>query len=443
MDPAPASHGDSVITAVVFLIVALASAFVFAGTETAITSMGELRLRRLLDEGRGPRKWLELWQRDPSAVLTTLLAGNTLANILASSITTSLTLELAHRHGLPASWLDGVLALAIGVLTLVILIGGEIAPKTLAKNHPEWFLGLMHVVWAFHLATRWLTAATTWSAMHIVRWLGGPNAPSGFQVTEEQIEDMVRIGSESGSIDEVQGDMLQSVFDLTELPVRQIMTPRTQIDAFEVETPYEAIAVEVTRSRWSRYPVYEKTVDKIIGVFYAKDLIDHVLRFDDKPFVLREHLREARYVPENKKASELLKEFRQHSVHMSVVVDEHGGTAGVVTMEDVLEELVGEIYDESDEKEAPMVEVSEGSWTVDASVEIRDFADKFGFELPENPQYATVGGLVIDQLGHVPQVGEELQARDLTLRVLNADETRVVRVHVERTVRPASSVIAV
>lgn len=413
------------------LVFALVACFVFAGTETAITSMGELRVRKILETGRGPDGWLKLWLTDPSRVLTTLLAGNTVASVAASSIATALTLGLCKRYDISQDATDWAVAAAVTLLGALILIGGEIAPKTLAKLHPEWFLQLMHMVWWFHLSTIWLTRVMIWFAMHLVRALGGKATSSPMEVTEEQIEDMVRIGSESGSIDENQGDMLQAVFSLKERAVRAIMTPRTQMVAFPVEASLEEVLAEVKSSRYSRYPVYERTPDRIAGIFFAKDLL-HLHAEVGKRFDLCDHLHEAMFVPDGIKAVDALKAFQKKSVHIAVVVDEHGGTAGILTMEDVLEELVGDIRDEYDDPEPEIQQVAPAAWTLEAGTELRELADTVGVELPESTTASTVGGFVIEQLGHVPEAGETMRWADLTFHVLESSETHVVRVEVRR-----------
>jgi CBS domain containing-hemolysin-like protein len=420
---------EGLTLSLVSLLVAVVSAFVFAGTETAITGMGELRIRKLIETGKGPRRWLELWLEDPSRILTTLLAGNTLANIIASAVMTSLALRTAATYGLDSHWVE---IAGIGLLTAVLLIGGEIAPKTMAKHHPESFLPLMHVAWWFHVATHWMTAAMMWAAMQVVRGLGGTAKPAAFQVTEEQIEDLVRIGSEAGSIDQGRGDILQNVFDLGELTARSIMTPRIQIDGVPEGASYDEVAQIVQTHGFSRYPVYDKTIDKIVGVFHAKDLMAYAIGGRQGTFKLDDHIRDAKFVPETKKAIELLKELQQGKGHMAVVVDEHGGTAGIVTMEDLLEELVGEIYDEYDQPEQVVASVGPHGWHVEASADIRDLNDEYEVDLPETTAYSTVGGFLVDQMGRVPTVGEEWRWQDLTFRVLEADETRVVRLELQR-----------
>ncbi len=427
--PAGVPTADELAMRLLVLALSLVASFIFAGTETSLTGMGEHRVRKLIEQKIGNRRLLTLWISEPSQVLTTLLAGNTLANILSSAIATSMALRLAHGWGLEPSWVE---AAAISLLTVVILIGGEIAPKTLAKSHPDWFVPLLHVVWAFHQATRWLTWSMIWVAMHIVRALGGKETPSAVQVTEEQIEDMVRIGSEAGSIDEDRGDILQNVFDLNDLTAKSIMTPRTQIDGLPNTAGFSLIAETVRSNRFSRYPVYEKSIDKIIGFFNAKDLLEAVLDGRTDQVRLSDHIRDLRYVHENKKVIDLLKEMRQANVWMAVVVDEHGGTAGIVTMEDVLEQLVGEIYDEYDHPGPAIVPAGPDGWHVDAQVDIRELNDLHDLELPENAGYSTVGGFLVDELGHVPVAGEELQWQALLFRILQADDTRVIRVEIRK-----------
>ncbi len=437
---ASSASDESVVFSVAALVVALAACFVFAGTETAITSMGELRVRKLLESGTGPDGWLKLWLKEPSRVLTTLLAGNTLASVAASSIATALTLSLAKRYGLDQDLTDWAVAGAVFLLGGTILIAGEIAPKTLAKMHPEWFLQMMHVVWWFHRGTTWFTNVMIWFAMHIVRALGGKPHTTGMEITEEQIEDMVRIGSEAGSIDENRGDMLQNVFALEETPVRAIMTPRTQMHALSIDATIDEVYNEVQDSHYSRYPVYDRTPDKIVGIFFTKDLL-HRRMADKKNFTLGEIMHEVTFVPDSTKASDALKTFQKNSVHLSIVVDEHGGTAGLVTLEDVLEELVGDIYDEYDEPENNIEQVAPDSWTLDAATELREMAETVDCDPPETVTATTVGGFVIEQFGHVPRPGELAEWNGLQFHVVEAEDTHVVRVEIKR-LRPNDADVA-
>lgn len=448
VDPEPAEalahslSGGALALPSVALLVAVGASFVFSGTEAAITSMGELRIRRMLASGNGPRAWLELWLNEPSQVLTTLLVGNTLANLSAAALATQLTLKVASAYGVDGSLLGWAVAAAVAVLGVLVLVVGEIAPKTMAKLHPEWFLPAMHGAWLFHLLGRWLTASMMWVALNLVRAMGGKPETAGLQITEEQIEDMVRIGSEAGAIDESRGELLQGVFDLKDVTAKKLLTPRKQVVGLPLDATLEEVRAVVQEHEYSRYPVYDKSLDAIAGVFFAKTLLSAEVTANPDGFALRAHLRKALFVPESVKAADLLGEFQKKRMHLAIVVDEHGGTAGILTLEDVLEELVGDIEDEHDEPERHVVEVAAGKWSLDGGADLSAFSEQIGADLPESDAYATVGGFVIDQLGRMAQVGDAVRWQDLAIRVTEADGTRVVRVEVERSELPTASPVA-
>lgn len=428
MGPASGGSDDPFSTAVAILVCLIFS-FLFAGSETAITAMGEHRVRRLLDEGKGPKRLLQLWLDDPSSLLTTLLAGNTLVNIIASAMTTSLFLQLGAMDGLPTVLAENTVSFGIFFLTLIILIFGEIAPKTLAKANPEWFLRPFAAVWIFHVTTSWFTRGIARLAKQIVGFLGVDVSRGSVLVTEEQIEDMVRLADQEGSIDESRGSLLQNVFDLDDTSVRSIMTPRTEMVALPIDSTLDETLERIRDCGFSRFLVYEGTKDQVAGVFHAKQLFNFVGR-DAVTFNLRDHLAEPVFVPETQKASRLLADFQARAQHMAIVVDEHGGTSGVVTLEDVLEELVGEIYDEDDEVHTPIEVVDTGRWILNASAELRQLEEAADLELPESESYSTVGGFVTEQLGHVPLAGDRFIHKQLQFNVLEADDKRAQRVEV-------------
>ncbi len=416
---------------VLAISVCLLFSFLFAGSETAITAMGEHRVRRLLDEGKGPKRLLQLWLDDPSAVLTTLLAGNTLVNIVASALVTSLFLHVSQLPELPSAIADYAVTAGVFGLTLVVLVWGEIAPKTLAKSNPEWFLRVFSLIWVFHLPTYWLTGSLSKLAKWLIGLLGVDTKRGSYLVTEEQIEDMVRLSSQEGSIDETRGDILQNVFDLDDISVRSFMTPRTEMVALRVSLSLAEILERIRESGFSRFPVYEGNKDTVVGIFHAKTLLDFVDK-STSSFDIGEHLAEVMWVPETQKASRLLADFQARAQHLAVVVDEHGGTSGIVTLEDVLEELVGEIYDENDEIESLFEVTGPDSWSIDAGAELRQLEDVLDMELPESDSYSTIGGFCTEQVGHLPDPGEEFRWQDLQFKVLEADDNRVVRVEMTR-----------
>lgn len=424
---------------VVAIAICLILSFLFAGSETAITSMGDARLRRLHEEGRGPKKLFALWQHDHGAVLSTLLAGNTAVNILASALTTALAIDLAQYTFLPPWVAEHTVGFGVFGLTLAVLVAGEIAPKTLAKSHPEWFLRPLHLVWWFHVPTYRFTKGLTWLARRFIRLLGVDTSQNGFVVTEAEIEDMVRIGSEEGSIEADRGEILQNVFELWEVSVRSIMTPRTQVCGLDVGASLQEVLEVMEKDGFSRYPVFNGSPDNVEGIFYAKSMVGALDSRDEQPFDLKALLAPAMFVPETQKASHILQLMKTRKTHMAVVVDEHGGTSGIVTLEDVLEELVGEIYDEYDEIERHVEATGPNTWVVDASAEIRDLEETLAFALPASETYATLGGWVVEALGEVPVAGASFDWEDVHVTVLEADDKRPLRVElarVERVERP-------
>ncbi len=395
--------------------------------------MGEARVRRLIDEERGPKRFLRSWLDTPSSILTTLLAGNTLANILASALTTSLAIDLSRSGPVPSMLSDYAVSIGVFVLTMTVLIAGEIAPKTLAKSKPEWFLRPFRLIWGFHVCTHRITGGLAWLARKLIALLGVDITQNGYVVTEEEVEDMVRIGSEEGSIEADRGEMLQNVFELWEVSLRAIMTPRIQVRGLDLEATLEEVLDLVAETGFSRYPVWDGSPDKVPGIFYAKNIIGYLEARDRAPFRLADHLAAPMFVPERQKASHVLQEFKTRKMHMAIVVDEHGGTSGIVTLEDVLEELVGEIYDEYDHVERLVEQTGDNTWTVDASAEIRELEEMLEFALPEGETYSTLAGFVIEQSGKVPEVGYEFTSEDVYVKVLEADDKRPLRVELRWT----------
>ena len=428
MDPASTGGSDDPLSTIVAIATCLILSFLFAGSETAITSMGEPRVRRLIDEGKGPKRFLETWLATPGAILTTLLAGNTLVNIVASALTTSLAIRIGRGGLLPNAIAEYAVGLGVFLLTLAVLVAGEITPKTLAKSHPEWFLRPFRLVWWFHLASHRLTGGLAYVSRRLVKLLGVDTTVNAYIVSEEEVEDMVRIGAEEGSIEADRGEMLQNVFDLWEVTLRAIMTPRPQVRGLDLAANLEEVLDTIAESGFSRYPVYDGSPDQVAGIFYAKNIIGYLEARDRAPFVLGEHLATPMFVQERQKASHVLQEFKARKMHMAIVVDEHGGTSGIVTLEDVLEELVGEIYDEYDQVERLIEPTGANTWTVDASAEIRELEEGLDFALPESETYSTIAGFVIDHAGRVPEVGYEFTWGKVRISVLEADDKRPLRV---------------
>ncbi len=409
-----------------------------SGTETAFTALGDARARQLREQGGRRASLLGLWVDHPERVLSTLLIGNTLVNVGAGALAAALAIDIAAWTAMAVGT---SVALATVGMTAAVLFAGEILPKTVAKRHPVRIaLASIPVVHALCFVLWPLSAAVTRATSRLLRLLGvGP----GQGVTGEEIEYLIEIGTREGALDPVKEELLNSVLEFADRVAREIMVPRTRMVAIERDLPADELVRVITENPFSRMPVYRGTMDEIAGILIVREIVGelrHGGRID-----LGRHLKPAFFVPEGMKISRLLKEMQRRRTHLAIVVDEFGGTSGLVTLEDVLEEIVGEIQDEADGAEAaPVKEIAPGVWLADASVPLHDLEaflnrrPEAGAEplpeilFPESGDYETLGGLVTATAGRVPQVGASVRFGDLTLTVRAGDERRVARVEIAR-----------
>ena len=266
----------------------------------------------------------------------------------------------------------------------------------------------------------------------LVRRLAGVpvrDAKSYADELERQILDAVSEGEKHGAVDEEEKEMIESVIELTDTHVEEIMTPRTDVVGIPIDTDYEAVLSTIRKKGHSRIPVYEGTIDTILGVLYAKDLLQ---RTSSEAFSLSSIMRKVLFIPERKMVRELLREFQSKKVHIAVVLDEYGGTAGLVTIEDILEELVGEIHDEFDETTPiELVRIDERTVEVDARMRVDELNDELDIALPEDEDYETIGGFICSRMGKIPKVGEQTEHNGMAIRVIGAEPRRVIRVRLE------------
>jgi len=340
------------------------------------------------------------------------------------------------------------IGLAVGVMTLLILVFGEVLPKTWAKHNANMVVGVLPLLMLFHYLSWPLSKLLSLTTRGLVQLGGGSLSPGGPTVTEEEIEFMIQKSTEEGSLDADKEAMLSGVFDLDETMAKEIMVARTDLVGFETGAHLGGVLETIEKQGFSRYPVYQENLDNIVGVFYARDLIHYLHATDRKPFALRDFVRPPYFVPMTKLLDQLLQEFRRDKVHIAIVVDEYGGTAGVVTLEDVIEEMVGEIYDEFDRAEHLFIRDTDGSYRVRAKLSIDDLAEELDMDLPEDLEADSVGGLMMILAGHVPERGQEL-AWEVPLKngdkrfmftVLDANRVRVrmVRLRIEDVVTTES-----
>ncbi len=430
----------------------LGSAFC-SGTETALTALGDARARQLRDAGGRRARMLGLWIDHPERVLSTLLIGNTLVAIGAGALAASIGADLAGWAG----WRHGsAVAAATAVATVVILFFGEIVPKTIAKNQPipvalaaiPLVRAACWALWPVSLGATRLTAA-------FFR-LVGVKEPAGPGVTSEEIEYLIEMGTREGVLDEVKEELLNSVLEFADRVTKEIMVPRTRMVAIDRDAPADELVRVVTENPYSRMPVYQGSIDNVVGILLVRDIVPELRAGGGKALALDRVLKPAFFVPEQMKISRLLKEMQRRRTHLAVVVDEFGGTSGLVTLEDVLEEIVGEIQDEGDLEPAPVKAVADGVWLADAAVPLHDLeaylnaaaaaagaAGERGGDgpdgearnevrFPEEGDYETLGGFVTATAGRVPPVGSILAWDGLTFTVRAGDERRVTKVEIAR-----------
>ncbi len=404
------------------LITSLVLTALASATETALTSVSRIKLRNLAEEGDKKAIEIERLLSQPNTFLSTILVVNSVAVIVASSMATVLALRISATFGELISSI---------VISLVVLIFCEITPKTAALQNP---MRVARAMVGLVRGTAWLLRPVVWSlgmiTTFLVRLLGGQVKRRGPFVTEEELRLLVTVGEEEGVLEEEETEMIHSIFEFADTTVREVMIPRIDMVTLESDATVDEAVDLALQGGFSRIPVYEETIDNIIGVLYTKDMLKQ-LREGHNVLAIRDLVRPAYFVPETKKLDDLLREIRQKRVHMVIVVDEYGSVAGLVTIEDLVEEIVGDIQDEYDREEKLYERVNEDEYIFDAKISIDEFNDVMGTEL-DDEDYETLGGLMYALLDKIPSVDDTITFEGLTFTVLSTRGRRITKVRVER-----------
>ena len=400
---------------IVALIILVAMSAYFSATETAFTSLNRIRLRTKADAGSvRAAKTLELAE-EYDKLLSTILIGNNIVNNVATTVGAVLFIKLIDAERGPA--------VSATVLTIVILIFGEVSPKSLAKENPEsWAMFSAPLLKLFLII---LTPAnflfTQWK-----RLLGRVFRNQGDDgITEEELVGMVDQAETEGGLDEHESDLIRNAIEFNDLEVSEILTPRVDLVAAEEDSTMEEVAALFVESGYSRIPIYHETIDNIVGVIHEKDF--YAARYRGET-MLKNLKAPVFYTTGNTKISELLRILQKNKAHMAVVVDEYGGTEGIATLEDILEELVGEIWDEHDEVIETFQKQPDGSYLIACSADLDDMYDLF--QVKGTCDAATVSGWVMEQVGRVPEVGDHFQAEGLDVTVTRVEHRRVLEIQV-------------
>jgi putative hemolysin len=433
---------DPVFSELLLLAVLIAINAFFSASEIAVISVPKLRLKQLIEAGNRTAQVLFDLADDSSRFLATIQIGVTLTGFLVSA-TAAVSLsaglaDLIERIPLPgiADIADGLAVASITiVLALITLVLGELVPKSIGLAHSERIaLAVARPINFLARAAHPLVRCLVWITNLLARPFGGQPRRGMPIVTEEEIKTLVDAGEEGGVIEVEEKEMIYSIFEYTDTVAREVMVPRMDVLAIEVETPLLEALDAVIKHNHSRVPVYQDSIDNIVGILYAKDLLKVLHekgRAGANEVRVADILRSAAFAPESKKVSELFEEMQKRRIHMAVVIDEYGGTAGIVTIEDILEEIVGEIQDEYDQAEELEIQpVGENEWLINARANLGNINDALHVHFPVD-EADTLGGYIYAQLGKVPLPGDEVRHEDVLLKVVNVAGRRIGKVRVQ------------
>ena len=403
---------------IIILILLIAGSAFFSASETALTSRSKIRLRNMIDENVKNADKSQKLINNPNKLLSSILIGNNLVNNAAASLTTMLAVSMLGGQ-------SGV-GIATMVITIVILIFGEITPKTLAaQNSEKVSLRVVKMISGIVVILTPVVKVLNIVTNGLIKLLGGNVTQKTLTITEAELKTMVNVSHEEGVLEVDERRMINNVFDFGDSKAKDVMTPRTDMVCVEDDTTYDEIVAIFKEERFSRLPVYHESVDNIVGILYVKDIIF----IDEKNFKITQYMREPFFTYESKSISELFSEMRSNRIPAAIILDEYGGTSGFVTMEDMVEEIVGDISDEYDEQEQEIEVVKEDEFIVDGSTRLEDVNEMIGLRL-ESEDFDTIGGYVIGILGTLPDGGEVVETDGMKIIVEEVDKNRIEKLRI-------------
>jgi CBS domain containing-hemolysin-like protein len=409
---------EDAVQILLFIICVILSAF-FSSSEVALISITRAKVRTLVNEGKHGSKALAALKEKPDRLLITILIGNNIVNVAAAALATAVAIRVFGDVGV---------GIATGLVVIILLVFGEIGPKIYATRASDsfvlWVAPIIHFLSRILIPVIWLVERVSPKF--------GMGEMSEQAVTEEEIKEWIDVGKEEGTIEQGEQDMLYSVLEFADTTAREIMTPRVDVVAMEDTVSFEAAIRIFNETGFSRIPVYHDQIDNITGILNVKDVFSAMVSHR-KDSTIKEVMYDPMFVPETKKIDDLLKELQVHRVQMAIVLDEYSSFVGIVTVEDILEEIVGDIMDEFDKEEPDVQTISEGVFVLDAQMWVDDVNERLEIDLPVDEAYETIGGLIIDRLGHIPMhPGEKVEIHEgkITLVVLQMHGRRIVKVKV-------------
>ncbi len=409
------------IVQIIFLVILLLLSAFFSSAETALTTVNKVKIRSLADEGNARAELVLKVTEESNKMLSAILIGNNVVNLSASSLATALAIRLLGNAGA---------GIATGILTFLILIFGEISPKTMATLHATRIsLRYARIIWFLMVVLTPLIYVINRLSMGFLRLLRvDPNQNEG-AITEEELKILVDESHESGAIEVEEKEYIHNVFDFTDATAKEIMIPRIDMTMVDVNWSYDKLVEIFREDMFTRLPVYEDETDNIIGLINMKDMI---LADRQEDFSIRRYLRKVYFTYEQKNTAELFEEMRKERLSLAIVLDEYGAVAGLVTLEDLLEELVGEIRDEFDgNEEDDLVQINDREYQVLGSMNLEDLCDELSLGF-ESDDYDTIGGYLTGLFDHFPAKGEMyVTSEGIILRVDEVDKKRITKVHLK------------
>ena len=424
------------LTSIIVLVILILLNAYFAATEIAFISLNDSKIERDAKEGNKKAKQILKMLRSPSKFLATIQIGITLAGFLSSAFASDAfadKLAPILNNLVPAISLDIWRGISIVIITIILsfftLVFGELVPKRLAMKYYEKIsYATIGVIRGISIITAPFVKLLTFST-NMVSKIFGVGESEEEVVTEEEIKMMIAEGEEKGTIEQGERQLLNNVFEFNDIIVSEIMTPRTDMYAIDINDNIKEILDEVDKFKYSRIPVYDESIDDIQGILFVKDILKPLK--DGEDINVKQIMREPYFVPESKDIDELFKEMQQNKVQMAIAIDEYGGTAGLITMEDIIEELVGNIFDEYDEEEIEVKKIDENTYILSGAVTSYELKKIFGIELPEG-DYETLSGYLLDRLGRIPEDDEHpvIEDKELTYKVEEIEDRRIKYVKV-------------
>jgi putative hemolysin len=412
-----------------------------AGTEIAVVTARKSHIKQMVESGKKNAKAFLRLKEEPDRFLATIQIGITTVGVLASAVGGAAAIK-AIKPALQAVPIKTISfaaePISIGIVVVIItyfsVIFGELVPKSIALMHPETIgLRTARTIEAFSRMTAFFVKILTFSTSIILRPFGEKPFTERAYITEEEVKMLIKEGRKHGVFEPTEEKILQSVFEFTDMSVKEVMVSDTQMVMIQIDKSAQEIFSLIEEEQFSRYPVFGREPNDIRGILYAKDFLTTLAKTGQVD--IRKIIKPPYFIPETMKISLLLREMQKKRIHMALVVDEYGGISGLVSLEDLIEEIVGEIRDEYD-VESPVIQLSDGTMLIDASISLRDLREDYHIELPESPEYETLGGFLMTALQKIPQTGDRVEIEGKRIKIVEMVGQRISKVKLEKLPEP-------